>query len=1003
MKGKRDSLRVDRDFNECMSELEVLVFSPKNRSWKDFCDLRDGKGCAKYRECKSANVPSPSGCWQPTADSAPNSLQATSWCQQFNPLEETGRGSDRNSMVVAFSFGVICPKCNEHESDAPGAPLAIGRRQQCAAPCPFFGCAVSARTPEYRKDEAGPPIGCPYAPPNGQTAFSRSNSFARVQCFITRSSFLKEQTQTLQLHMGLFAFTYRNELFYLSRHPFKNVQMTHFVRTPLGAWTPDRYEHQKSHFFFGLRAPHPDKLLASNPKSAVGDSFLKRLRGEWTDELGDLSQFERDNACVYSEDGEMSAFCLRWILEQSGHFYGAEALKEGQIPLGEIATIARAQHPIPWYPSKVDSELTPRSHVAETYLKDRHLLPDYMGAMGKGYAQGVGLHPPPIARFMGFGDSMDGVLLLKSLGIMRPDGRATYRFWRLVRYLVERAPDIRVNYKKRLISLARKQASISDSSKKESESVPLECWKDLLLWVASAPSLNPDKAPFSREGCPGHIFLRRCFFSSDGQPIQEEFGARSWIVIPVFSYEPQSVGDMSQVGFFLGTFDDSKFYKWAERDEVGLSDRIKKLRRTVQLIGQAEAQGSYVEDIVTRSEKIQGIAQEKDTWIKQLRGTDLLGPCVVSPVFDASEIKAKLDHLTIKLTPQFPLALDLSILFGSKEIDSHPVFHGSIHIAKSLDILANQLRQPIEEFCTRLSLIIRRANSIPAGMALMQWGPPKGFNLLDVHREFLLLCAQSNREILGQIGAKRVSEGKWSTQPRRNTVAYRYRTMLRDAVTVANDLWPEELRETAENKGVWFWKAKDEDGCPGIARHYIAPIATVLGGFFKTYIENIEAIRKPRNDQAVKVALAVAEIRATAAYPSANGFATARSPQIAQQSVAYIIRQDVIPGADQIIPGLMGSGEAQFAAGCGLNEVLDPWIAVRDDKGDTSYCSLGAVGGTPRSPNDFSTESLNEVLTAIWGQNNPGVFRIFVQTWVRANPSEVHKVHPELAKIAAAK
>jgi hypothetical protein len=775
MPSFQSDLKAHRDLWE---RLQSLIVAPDRTAWRDFCQIDPQKpeaGCAKYRQCPKHIRRLDERCWDrepPSVRLLPvvypepevwKKLGRTAWCGHFDPLrakpvqieprvmgENTGELKRKNILdkpVAAYSFGIICEVCeNTHE----GRELS-GLYRQCATPCPFTGCAVprllieSASSQEsaaksrqiehsekeQEKEEPRPPLGCPYNPRTAKGGIGKdflSNTYARVQCFITRDEFLRYQTEVLGLHMGFFAFTgIRDEskFVYLARDPYKEIQITQMMYDPSCGWMPDRHEHRKSYLFQASRelgrpvAGEHDLLTRLRGTAASFGTPSDEARG-WRG----LTQFDRANQVLYVSDGEMSAFCLRWLLEEAENLWGTDGLRnENGIDLSGLALTSRERtredlkkdlsegmepNDPSWYPRRNPQapsasvpEKDPHGWRVEDYLIDRFLVGQErdLNAL-KSKAETIRSHDTgaaPILEYMGFDDSVAGLALLVDLGIVVRVNSEEYvlgteRFWRLVRYLqryhlpkeLELAED--AAFAQGLFRLIYLTAEAIKSGRiPKAKLTYLDCGF-LLKWIAVAPNLEAHKAPITRDGCPGHIMLRRSFLNTTTKPVQVETCSRSWIAFPVFAYEPYHRRDKlnaesKQVGFFLGTIDDGECY---ENDGVLdaslLSEKLFKVKQWMTLIASVEAAGTYFEDIVAKAEINEGIdrgtKQERKAWVDSIRKSDSLGSVLNSDEEDsrATDVVKRLAGLVDRRTDFIPLPLRLSYLFETSEM--HFLTHG---------------------------------------------------------------------------------------------------------------------------------------------------------------------------------------------------------------------------------------------------------------------------------------------------------------------------------------
>lgn len=698
-----------RRTRDVFDQLLRLVTAPDRVTWASFCDI-DGKkpGCAKFRQCPTHIKGVDERCWH-----TPTGEQRSRWCEEFNPSP-----SDPLRYVVAYSYGVVCKSCTVADDHGPEA----GRRRQCAPPCPFYGCAVPGLVPTY-VDEERPPNGCPYTPEvraSGADRGRHANTYARVQCFISRQPFVQVQAEALGLHMGYFAFVKTEgevtDLYYLARHHFKNLHLTHLTYDPRAGWSPDTFEHEKSYLFQASR---------EGPGQVINDEFFARLCGR--DAVDDrdgrpLSVFEREHHVLYVEDGEMTAYCLRWLLEQGPTLWGPAWPTEDD---GLAAATAAVRDPdTAWYDDSVSDEFEePAGNAVERYLLERHLLPSPDGKI------------PRILRYMGFTPQVTGVGLLEALGVVAPGARpgstlATERFWRLVRYLVRHhpptAPDAQAHVD-RFLTLADRQRRSGRSPRVELNPSDVD---QLLLWVASGHGLHARHAPMTSSGIPGHIMLRRSFFDDlrRGRR-QRETCARSWIVFPIYAYEPAPArrsDQVHQVGFFIGTFDDSDCYGVdGELHEGSLTRRVSEIRQWIHVVGSVEASATYVEDIVSSSNAAQALRDERDNWLKALRARGLLPPEEESlePEIAVGIAARSFAASNIDLLVSLPLALQYSMAMDHPAWD--PVAHGwSVNLknadsATQLELCRDTIVRAYSELTAVFASLIRRAETLNTGHWLL--------------------------------------------------------------------------------------------------------------------------------------------------------------------------------------------------------------------------------------------------------------------------------------------
>lgn len=758
----QSDLNAHRDLWE---KLQSLIVAPERVAWRDFCHL-DGdnlnKGCAKYQQCPNHIKGHDKRCWdRPPQSIVPGSvpgystlkserrslpvlpdgdwktLGSKTWCNHFSPLPK----DKDNRSVVAFSYGVICEKCENRKNDVALA----GLYRQCASPCPFSGCAVPqlAQAGDYDPD-IGPPLGCPYNPRTGNsnnTGDYLPNAFARVQCFLSRADFLRYQTEVLGLHMGFFAFIETDEhakenLYYLARHAYKSLNLTQMIYDPRTGWIPDHYEHEKSYVFQASRElAHPSELE---------DSLLDRIRGPLAQQPNAASNvvqnwrghttFDRDRHVLYVADGEMSAFCLRWVLEEARNLWGEDGVKDDndqKVYLNELLDELRKgqvdNHE--WYPRKAVS-YEPHGWAVEDRLASLYLLgrscndlEDLTFEINSARRNSSG--STRIVDFMGFNSNVDGISLLESLGVVvrtvRSDEQvilATERFWRLIRYL-QRYHDLddphMVPLISRLVDLAT-EARLS--GRLPNVQVKGEDCGALLTWIVHAPALESSKAPMGRDGLPGHVMLRMSFKKDlDGQP-QIETCARSWVAFPVFAYEPfqrrsRGAAESKQVGFFLGTVDDSDCCSEDGTLDISkLSEKLFALKQWMFLIGSVEASATYFEDIVSRSALSLGIQEERYSWLQAPKQSPTLKffPHLTNEGSRAREVFfSGIDGLVDRGLTVLPVSLAISLLYETHEM------HQLVHGGRAKDRFANAeecirtIRQCAQRILTDISLLIARA------------------------------------------------------------------------------------------------------------------------------------------------------------------------------------------------------------------------------------------------------------------------------------------------------
>jgi hypothetical protein len=714
-------------FLKVMERLRQLCTAPDRTLWVEFCDVQPGengkKGCAKFRSCPEDVKGVDRRCWHSQAGRS----SGNQWCDdqfvrqfeeessaallsdlvQIQPYPVVVKPNPQNS--VAYSFGVVCDPCS-HD------PPQVGNYQQCAAPCPFYGCLTPERqesAEEWLAKEKMPP-GCPYQPP--ARSGRKANAYARVQCYISRPEFLQVQSTVMGLHMGLYAFEYSEQfgaqksLYYLTRSAFKNLQLSHFVYDPRFGWSVDRYEHEKSLLLQATRA----RLRAEEQSSEL----LVRVRGESGDWRGPTN-LENTAQVVYSEDGEMSAYCLRFLLEEAavgGLFAPDEVSPEDPLELSAI--LRRIQWPSghvppPWY-DRADPHSRGRS-------LERALAPQIRGLSG---------HRGALVRFLGFESPLRGGDLLRSLGIMTREGLATERFWRLVRYLhrfhPSSDPDVLVHVDE-LLTLADRQRR---SGRAPSVRVAEETWKALLSWVATGLNLTASHAPITRTGCVGHFFLRRSFEhgGEDARVPQIETCARSWLAFPILAYDPHRVKgpESPSVGFFFGTFDDSGcFDASGELDSQRLLNQIGRIRDLMHLLGTVEAQGFYVEDLVVRSEEQQGATRRDKEWLGALKASEIIAPLIKLAPTPREIIGNLTEQLRSRNEVAFgPLCLEYSALFDLPVEVWDCIAHGSEEVDASTDAEAERIRQAFNVLESRLDRFLVLLNQSRAGTCIRAWTFP---------------------------------------------------------------------------------------------------------------------------------------------------------------------------------------------------------------------------------------------------------------------------------------
>lgn len=830
----RSDLQAQRDLYK---KLQSLIVAPDRASWKEFCEIDPDNlqaGCAKYKQCPKHIKKIDERCWDRAVDQRTSppfpiagystlkgpkrflpvipptewrELGHKTWCNHFAPL---GADEDKNRPVVAYSYGVICKDC-DHKQD--GVALA-GLYRQCSPPCPFTGCAVPQLTVESEYDsDAAPPLGCPYSPRTSNTGEQRylPNVFARVQCFISRAEFLRYQTDVLGLHMGFFAFIETDEgqenLYYLARHPYKGLNVTQMVYDTVTGWMPDHYEHQKSYLFLASRE------LALPTQEA--DSLLKRLRGPIEESDNEprnwrgFTKFDRDNQMLYVSDGEMSAFCLRWLLEEARNLWGKDGIKDdpsnrvflNQL-LDRLAALSPRDRP-QWYPRNVvvtSEKDEPRGWAVEDLLSDRYLLgrssnglTDLKDDIARIRCAESGA--PPIVEFMGFDEAVDGISLLEALGIVirsRAEEEyilATERFWRLIRYLQRyhdpNDPDF-AGAITRLVGLAS-DARVSGRLPKVQ--ITGDDCQALLLWLILAPELESSRAPIGRDGIPGHVMLRRTFKQEEGRQPQVETCARSWIAFPIFAYEPfqkrrRKSAESQQVGFFLGTIDDSDCYQQdGVLDASMLAERLFPLKQFMFLIGSVEAAGTYFEDIVGRSQITEWTQEERRKWktaIGDSKALRSIFKCVEDKE-DARDYVRCIEDLIERRSNSLSLPLELSFLYDKREMID--LTHAT-HRYNSKNECVEAVKANAKVLAGDLDLVKQVAGGTSAGQKLLDWqvtvqdssDVKVEMKIVggtgDQIEEIISIAEAHSEELCGQ------SAGKWKVQ---NTAHLRTLAAIRQA------------------------------------------------------------------------------------------------------------------------------------------------------------------------------------------------------------------------------
>lgn len=989
--------------------VQSLIVAPDRAAWKEFCEI-DGEnlnaGCAKYKQCPKHIKKIDERCWDREIESTTTppfplpgystlkndrrylpivppddwrKLGSKSWCSHFAPL---GSGEVKNKPVVAYSYGVICKECTNKEQDVALA----GLYRQCSPPCPFTGCAVPKLTEKYEAD-AGPPLGCPYNPRTENPDEDRylPNVFARVQCFISRAEFLRYQTEVLGLHMGFFAFietrkkTPQSEetfedLYYLARHAYKGLNLTQMVYDTRTGWVPDHYEHQKSYLFLASR----ELALPSQD----GDSLLKRLRGPVEDsdkQPGNwrgFTEFDRGNQVLYVGDGEMSAFCLRWLLEEARNLWGQDGVEHDD-HLNDLLDDLQSFSPDDantdrpqWYPRQLavaSGEHEPRGWAVETLLADRYLLgrssndlTDLKNEITRIRANTKGV--APIIDFMGFEETINGLSLLEALGIVvRTDSNgeglilATERFWRLIRYL-QRYHDLN---DPRLASAIARLVDLATDARIGGRFPRVRLTTDdcqfLLEWVATAPKLESSRAPFGRDGCAGHVMLRRTFKQEQGTQPQVETCARSWVAFPIFAYEPfqkrsKKAAESKQVGFFLGTFDDADCYQDdGVLDELRLSQKLFPIKQWMYLIGSVEASGTYFEDIVSRSEFAEGERLERSRWRQAIGNSTLLRTSLKSSGQnqDAEQCVEQLEQLIERKSEFLPLPLELSVSYERPEMEDLTHVKPANRF-DSLESCIEAVKSKARALASDLELIKEIADSSSAGRRLLAWkvavrysNGTENLNLFYETSKQLqsIISIPENRheELCGQ------NKGKWLVRESDDLKKLSaVRQAFRDAVT--------------DPRAV-------KDDC-------LVPFVQIYGVDGAEIGQLIDRIKLKQTEDPDRFEIELPQLDGSDVSETLRGRKVKQSATVLKQ-INHHPEIDPKTTVGQILVG----NTIPVIKACGLTDVVDVYVAVRAG-------NQIAMRSLERSWNRSTQHALLRAILNAPNASNDGVYWIMVLSWL---------------------
>ena len=273
-------MKQDELLNICNTIQILLATDCRDKDFaRQWCAVQEGKGCRKSRECRKASSGRmPSRCW--------SSRPANAWCPKLRGVEEADRKRPNPTAIL----GPACAECAER-----------GQYRDCE-PCPYYGCLLGADVEKDDDDTL-----CPFAwcySSRDDLSNPRPNPFRFLQCFVTRPDFRKFQRSTLRLVAASYLYKDINDeshpTYYLMKNPIACLQ---FLSTHIShagkRWEPFEDEQVRWH------------AIASARRERLGASLFDLLAGKGRERCSPLEQ-ELGVVCV--EDGEFSAFLLRWML-----------------------------------------------------------------------------------------------------------------------------------------------------------------------------------------------------------------------------------------------------------------------------------------------------------------------------------------------------------------------------------------------------------------------------------------------------------------------------------------------------------------------------------------------------------------------------------------------------------------------------------------------------------------------------------------------------------------
>lgn len=280
--------------------------SPDVRS--EWCKISKTNGCSKYQECSKAwgNL-----CW---------AARERRWCPALR-LGATGDARPNPAAILLEQCGGRC------RHDDPNYRDCI--------PCPFYGCVLPGEAED--SDETK----CPYQwcyRDRVSLDSPRQNPFRLLQCYVTRDEFRTFQRDDLRLVAASFLykdiFSPSVPIYYLMKNPFACLQFTStHITDREKPWEPLVDEQLRWH------------AIAAARKEGVGRAVFDLLEGvdpesPTTHPVWRQSQPEKELGVIVVEDGEFSAFLVRWmclrIAGANGGTFAPVALdQEVSIPISE--------------------------------------------------------------------------------------------------------------------------------------------------------------------------------------------------------------------------------------------------------------------------------------------------------------------------------------------------------------------------------------------------------------------------------------------------------------------------------------------------------------------------------------------------------------------------------------------------------------------------------------------------------------------------------------------